>query len=327
MIEQIFRPLRESDFDSDNIKRFNEDVNFIHFTHKMKHVEMDYQVIIAIKPKNFQEFSFRVALSLFYRFSRKKFYEKVPRYLSYAEKIYFLNEDGKLIKNEALQVELYKIIWAREFLFTGPFRKSTERRVKQNKFIYEKFEKIENSKEYSESEDELKNKISEQSKMLDKSDTEITLSHYLISRTTCECHNISHEISHHPDNEKMEELREKLIILRNRLENIKKISEKRDEIWLIYEPLIIQFYQQKKKNRRYICALLHDVISLTVPILNSKVLNFLLIDIFKPLIDNFTGHIIIQRAMVFYQKELDLLDEQTDALFNPDIPMNKIMKE
>ena len=174
---------------------------------------------------------------------------------------------------------------------------------------------------------QLKNKIFEISKMLDKSDIEISLSLYILYENAYKCHNLSHEISHHSSAKKIQKLREKSITLKNQLRNIKKLLEKREKIWPTYESLLNQYFQRKKENERYKIALINDIILILLPLKISNTANIFLKDVSKELKNNFIGHKSIQKSIDSCQKQLDLLDKYVDNLFNPEIPINKIMNK
>ena len=326
VIEQVFSILNEKNLGYDYIKNIDEFQHiYFYYTYKLNYKKMDYQVILAIEKMKMPEFRNKILLAFLYRFSRKKNIN-IPRHLLYADKIYFLNKSGELIRNRTLQEELYKITWTHEFLYTAPIKKVSKTRVNNFKHVYDVTKKIQSSVNYPRTKDELKNHIFEMSKTLDKSDISISHSLYQINKIAHKCHNLSHEISHCSSDKKTQELRDKLTILKNQLNNIKKLLEERGEIWPTYESLLNQFIQRKKENERYKYALIQDFISIIYPLNISNTLNIFLKDISKELKNNFIGHKSIQKSIDSYKKELDLLDRYLDNLFNPKIPINKIMK-
>jgi hypothetical protein len=325
MVEQVFRLLKQQDLGYDYIENLNE-VDHVYHTHRLNYKKTDYQVILAIEKKKMSEFGLKIFFSLPYMFSRKR-HTKLPRYLLYAEKIYFFNKSGELIRNRTIQEELYKVIWAHEFLYTAPITKSSKIKMRQFKYLYDVTKKRLDSINYPDAQDELKNKIFGISKILDKSDLDISFALYLFYENAYKCHNISHEISHYSSAEKTQKLKEKIIMLKKQLQNIKRLLEEREKIWPTFESSLNQHAQRKKENERYKIALIKDIISswILFPFPLKNTLNIFLKDVSKELKNNFMGHKSIQKSIDSCKKELDLLDKYVDNLFNPKIPINKII--
>ena len=323
MVEQVFRLLKQKDLGYDYIENLNE-VDHVYFTHGFNYKKMGYQIILAFERKNFLVFNRKASLALPYLFS-KKLYTKIPRWLLYAEKIYFFDKSGDLIRNRSILEELYKVVWMHEFLYTTPIKKSSKIKMQQFKYLYDATKKILGSINYPNTQDELENKIFGISKILDKSDLDISFALYLFYENAYKCHNISHEISHYSSAEKTQKLKEKIIMLKKQLQNIKRLLEERVEIWPTFESLLNQYAQRKKENERYKNALMKDLISILFPLKFSNTLNTFLKDVTKELKNNFIGHKSIQKNINSCKKELDLLDKYVDTLFNPKIPINKII--
>lgn len=322
MVEQVFRSLKQKDIGYDYIENLNA-VDHVYFTHRLNYKKMDYQATLAFEKKNFSVFARKVSLASPYLFF-KKLHTKIPRWLLWAEKIYFFDKSGELIRNGSTLEELYKVIWAHEFLYTWPINKSSKIKMQQFKYLYDTTKKIRGSINYPDTQDEFKNKIFEISKILDKSDLDVSFALYLFYENAYKCHNISHEISHYPSAEKTQELKEKIIMLKKQLQDAKRLLEERVEIWPTFESLLNQYVQRKKENERYKNALINDLISFLFPF-PTNTLNTFLKDVSKELKNNFIGHKGIQKAIDSCKKELDLLDKYIDNLFNPEIPINKII--
>lgn len=195
------------------------------------------------------------------------------------------------------------------------------------KYLYDTIKERLDSINYPDTQDELKNKILGISKVLDKSDLDVSFALYTLYENAYKCHTISHEISHHPSTENTQELKEKLIILKKQLQDAKKLLEKRAEIWPTFEDLVNRYVQRKKENERYKNALINDLILILFPKKFSNTISTFLKDVSKQLKSNFIGHKSIQKAIDSCKDELDLLDDYIDTLFNPKIPVNKIMDQ
>ncbi|MBN1761851.1 MAG: hypothetical protein JW878_02060 [Methanomicrobia archaeon] len=251
---------------------------------------------------------------------------KIPSKLLLAEKIYFFDKNGELIGDRSILKELYKLIWAHEFLYTAPpTRKSSKIKMRNFKYLYDTIKERPDSINYPDTQDELKNKISGISKVLDKSDLDVSFALYTLYDNAYKGHTISHEISHHPSTEKTQELKEKLIILKKQLKDAKRLLEKRVEIWPTFESLVNQYVQRNKENERYKNALINDFISILFPLKFSNTLNTFLKDVSKELKSNFIGHKSIQKVIDSCKEELDLLGNYISAIFNPKISINKII--
>jgi len=322
MVEQVFRSLKQKDLGYDYIENLNE-VDHVYFTHRLNYKKMDYQVILAFEKKNFLVFSRKVSLASLYIFS-KKLHTKIPRWLLCAEKIYFFDKRGELIRNRSILEELYKVVWVHEFLYTAPIKKSSKIKMQQFKYLYDVTKKRLGSINYLDTQDELENKIFGISKILDKSDLDVSFALYHFYENAYKCHNISHAISHYPSAEKTQNLKEKIIMLKKQLQDAKRLLEEREEIWPTFESLLNQYAQRKKENERYKNALINDLISSLFPF-PTNTLNTFLKDVSKELKNNFVGHKSIQKNIDSCKKELDLLDKYVDNLFNPKIPINKII--
>ena len=175
---------------------------------------------------------------------------------------------------------------------------------------------------YPDSQDDLTNKISETSKLLDKSDLDISFTLNILSQNAYQCRTISHEISHHGSAKKARELKEKLILLEKQLNKRKVLLKEREVIWSSFESLMKQYVQRKKEKERYKNALIMSIISSFIPA--TDLINVVLKDASIELKTRFMGHKAIQKAIDSNKKEIDMLDKYIDYLFNPEIPLNKL---
>lgn len=317
---QVFRLLAEDDVGYEYIKKLNA-VGYTYYTHRLDYNKKEYQTILSFENRSFSSFSLKASFAALFMLS-KRFQSMIPRWLLHSSAIYFFDTKGNKINDSHLLEELYKIAWIHEILYTMPI-KASNRESQQFKKIYDLTKKRFALIVYPDTQDDLMNEIFEASKLLDKSDLDLSYALNILYQNAYQCRTISYEISQHGSAKKAQELKEKLILLKRQLNSIEVVLKKREAIWPSFESLLKQYIQRKKENERYKIAVINDVISLFIPVPHDF-LKVVLKDKSIELKNCFMGYKAIQKGIDSYKKKIDMLDKYIEYLFNPEIPINKL---
>lgn len=164
-----------------------------------------------------------------------------------------------MIHDKETRRELYGTAWTREFLYTKPFISATIFQVGLTKEFYDFNKKRLKSFKYPDPENQIEKRFYEISSILDSSDLEMGKEFSLFLVDAKECYDISHQISHNPNKEHINKLKNKLINLKIRIKKLREIIEKREKIWPEWDLYLDWYLKEKNKNQKLFFELIKDL--------------------------------------------------------------------
>jgi hypothetical protein len=123
-------------------------------------------------------------------------------------------------------------------------------------------------------------------------------------------------LAHNLTRKKKDKLERKFLRLKEVINKLKSILERREKIWPEWERSLKEYSEKRNKERRFIVALLADLIK--IPFQNVLLFT---IDEIK---ENMVGHKSLQRKLRKYERLIEYADKYYEQLFSIKIPWEKI---
>ncbi len=320
MLKRIYRPLKKYDLGYNYVVNNLDSYKYTFFIHELRLRNKSYNTVLVFNKEVYAKFLIKSLKVVPFMLSQK-IYFKIPIWLEDAEKILFFDKNDKLAKDNSIIMELYDLAWAHEFLYTKPFMKIKKSKVAFAKLIYDANKSRLSNFKYPQPKDDLDTKIYTMSEVLDESDLKMGWAIYNFNLKANECFELSHEITHDPEEKTLIKLKNKLSELSKHISNLKDILEAREKIWPQWQLLQNNYFKKKIQKRRYVFAILQDIIP--IPFFNT--LSLLFTDTLKEIGDNVAGHKGLQNSIKKYIDILRFMEIYKNDLFNPKFPSTKIV--
>lgn len=310
----LYRFLKENDpFYKFIIDNFPGNVYQVHELEDGK-----YFVVLIIEPQEANKLSMASIKMFAYFFNKAKNYSKIPICTNYAKRILFFSKGGEKITDENKIKQLFRETWIQEFLYMKPFKEVNNFRVELARDMYRINKSRLESIEYPKPKDELEARVFKISHILDVSNFEISKALYLFLQDARVCYELSHEISHNPTMEKINQLEEKFRNIPSRINKIKEIVSKREKNWLDWSLVLNEYLKRKNKYKRLILETLLNLIP------GSFLLPFLS-EVFSEIKDNIMGHKALQNGLKKYNELINFADQYSKDLFEIKFPEEKFL--